>query len=118
MSMDEHPTVDKIFSTISKNNPSISLGSIYRILEKLIEANLANCVASEDGIKRFDAKMEPHSHIYSVNTDEIQDYNDEELNDLIKAYFAKKQINNFKITEIKLQINGEKDDQTKKVTII
>lgn len=116
--MDEHPTAEQVHMAIKENNPSISLGSVYRILEKLVVSNLAYRVATKSGMKRYDAKLDPHSHIYSVNTEEIQDYDDPELNTLIKNYFDKKQIKNFKITEIKVQINGQKEDPTEKVTIV
>lgn len=118
MIAEDHPTAEQVYKAIHPNNPSVSIGSVYRILEKLVEANLATPVASRTGMKRYDARMDSHSHIYAVNTEEIQDYYDAELNELIKGYFDKKQISNFKITEIKLQINGEKADPSKKVKIV
>lgn len=118
MMMDGHPTVEQVYFSITDNNPSISLGSVYRILEKLVEAGLASKVASKNGMKRYDAKLDTHSHIYAVNTDEIEDYFDDELNAIIKNYFDKKRIENFIITDIKVQINGEKRDLDQKVTIV
>lgn len=116
--MEQHPTAEQVYSDIKENYPSISLGSVYRILEKFVESNLATRVASKSGNKRYDAKLEHHAHIYSINTEEIEDYVDEALNDLIKEYFKSKKVNNFKISEIKVQINGEKEDPSKKVTIV
>ena len=37
----------------------------------------------------------------------IKDYIDEELDKILKDYFQKKKINNFKIEEITLQIKGK-----------
>jgi Fur family peroxide stress response transcriptional regulator len=118
LTKDEHPSAEQLHEKIREQNPSISLGSVHRILEKLVEANLAYRVATRSGTKRYDANLEPHSHIYSVNTEEIQDYHDPELNELIRDYFEKKQVGNFKITDIKLQINGEKADPDQQVTIL
>lgn len=118
MKRDEHPTAERLYDRIKEQNPSISLGSVYRVLEKLVDTSLASRVATKSGTKRYDANLEQHSHIYSVNTEEIQDYHDEELNQLIKKYFERKRIQNFKITDIKLQINGEKVDPNDKVTIV
>ena len=117
MMCEAHPSAEQLYERITDNNPSISLGSVYRVLEKLVEANLASRVASKSGTKRYDANLEPHSHIYSVNTEEIQDFHDEELSLIIKDYFDQKQIENFIITDIKLQINGEKNNPKKKVII-
>lgn len=118
MRQEGHPNAEALHESIRENNPSISLGSVYRILEKFVEANLAVRVATKNGTRRYDANREPHSHIYSVNTEEIQDYYDAELNEMIKDYFERKRILNFKITDIKLQINGEKKDPNDKVTIV
>ena len=118
MLCDEHPSAEQLFDRITEKNPSISIGSVYRVLEKLVDVSLAYRVASKSGTKRYDANLEPHSHIYSVNTEEIQDFHDEGLSTLIKEYFDKKQVKNFVITDIKLQINGEKNDPTKKVIIV
>ncbi|MFY0605174.1 MAG: transcriptional repressor [Cyclobacteriaceae bacterium] len=118
MMCDEHPSAEQLYERITEKNPSISMGSVYRVLEKLVEVSLATRVASKSGTKRYDANLEPHSHIYSVNTEEIQDFHDEGLSTLIREYFDKKKIKNFVITDIKLQINGEKSDPSKKVIIV
>lgn len=118
MVKDEHPSAEQLHERIRVQNPSVSLGSVYRILDKLVEANLAYRVANRSGTKRYDANLEPHSHIYCMNTEEIQDYRDQELTDMIREYLERKQITNFKIRDIKLQINGEKEDPDQQVTII
>ncbi|REE05734.1 Fur family transcriptional regulator [Marinoscillum furvescens] len=118
MLSDEHPSAEQLHDRVSRQYPSVSLGSVYRVLEKLVEADLVYQVATRGGSKRYDANLEQHCHIYSINTEEIQDYYDPELNELIKNYFHEKQVSNFKITDIKLQINGEKRDPKSKVTIV
>lgn len=115
---DIHPTADQLFERIKSNNPSIAKGTVYRILDNLTEAGLANEVSTRQNLKRYDANLGEHSHIYCVKTHAIQDYYDEELNQLIKEFFKQKNIQNFKIKEVKLQINGEKLDAGKKVKIV
>ena len=56
---------------------------------------------------RYDAVLSNHHHLYCVETDRIEDYEDDELNQLINDYFKKKTIKNFKVTDIKLQITGK-----------
>ena len=114
---ESHPTAEQVHDRIHINNPSISKGTVYRVLESFTEVGLVKRVATKDGLNRYDANLEPHSHIVSLNTNEIEDYFDPELNDLINRYFEQKQIKNFKLKEIKLQINGEKIDSTKPVNI-
>ena len=113
-----HPTADQIYEGISDDNPSIAKGTVYRILDDLSEVGLVNQVATKQGNKRYDANLSRHAHIYCLQTHEIQDYYDEELNDLITDFFNKKSIKNFNIKDIKVQVNGEKVDPKKKVNIV
>ncbi|MEO1254600.1 MAG: Fur family transcriptional regulator, partial [Bacteroidota bacterium] len=114
----DHPTAEAIHENIKIDNPSISLGSVYRVLDVLVDSNLIQRVSVRSGSKRYDANMNPHGHIYCLKSNKIQDFYDEELYDLINDFFKKKRIKNFKINEIKLQVNGERNDPEVDVTII
>lgn len=61
---------------------------------------------------RYDAIMNRHHHIYCARTDRIEDYFDEELDELLQAYFRKKQLQGFKIEDIVLQIKGNFKDKS------
>ena len=112
-----HPTAESIHDNIKVDNPSISLGSVYRVLEVLVEAGLIQKVPVRSGSKRYDANMSPHGHLFCLKTDKIQDFYDEELYELINDFFRKKRIRNFKINEIKLQVHGERLDPDGDITI-
>jgi Fur family peroxide stress response transcriptional regulator len=51
--------------------------------------------------------MEKHHHLYSSESDRIEDYQDDELNDIIQKHFENKEIPGFVIDDIKLQIIGK-----------
>lgn len=106
-----HPTADVIFEMISNQHPSIALGTVYKTLDVLVDAGLVRKVKTGDDVLRFDARIDDHSHLYCTKTNRILDYEDPELKDLLSAYFAKKQITNFKVTDFQVQINGELQDQ-------
>jgi Fur family peroxide stress response transcriptional regulator len=55
---------------------------------------------------RYDAILESHHHLYCSACNKIEDYHDEELNQLLDEYFKNKEIKNFTIKDIKLQIVG------------
>ncbi len=111
-----HPTAEKLYDSLQMYNPSLSLSTVYRILDDLVEVGLINQVATKGGIKRYDANITPHNHIYCNITNEIFDFYDEELHQVIKDFFEKKQIANFKISDIKMQVNGFKVDLDQKVS--
>jgi Fur family peroxide stress response transcriptional regulator len=44
--------------------------------------------------------------LYCSDSDRIEDFVDDELNEMIEKYFEKKKIPDFKIEDVKLQIIG------------
>ena len=101
-----HPTADSIIEFIRVNHPNIATGTVYKVLETLVENQLIRKVKTEKDIMRYDAILEKHHHLYCSESDRIEDYFDPELNTLLEKYFEKKGIAHFKIEDIKLQIVG------------
>lgn len=112
-----HPTAEDIFEQVRPENPSISLGTVYKTLETLVESNLVQKVPVSEGKMRYDARMDAHNHIYCTNTGEIIDFQDKELEELIRDYFAGKNIQNLAIQNFNLQIRGSKTDPRQDITI-
>lgn len=102
-----HPTADKISEYVRQRHPNIAIGTIYKILETFVEKKIIRKVKTENDIMRYDAVKERHHHIYCTECDEIQDYFDEELDQLLENYFKTKHIPNFRIEDVKLQIIGK-----------
>ncbi len=102
-----HPTADDIIEEVSKKHPNISQGTIYKTLELFVNVGLIRKIKSEDDVMRYDPNPEKHHHIYIDKSDEIIDYFDEELDDMLREYFKRKKIPNIAIKDLSLQINGE-----------
>lgn len=115
--MHNHPTVEQVYDVVQANHPSISLATVYKALEIFTTHGLLAKVSSQEGQLRYDPKLDNHGHIYVGNTKEIIDYYDSELNNIILDFFKKKRVNNLKIKNITLQINGDKIDLEKEVQI-
>ena len=105
--LNNHPIAENIIEYIRKNHPNISVATVYKVLDALVENGLIIKVKTEKDIMRYDAVMESHHHIYCSDSDRIEDYKDNELNELLENYFKKKKIPDFKIEDIKLQIIGK-----------
>lgn len=101
-----HPTADNIIEYIRQDNPNIASGTVYKVLDTLIENKLIKKVNTEKGIMRYDGIMENHHHLYCTENDVIEDYTDEELDNLLQKYFKNHKIKGFNISEIALQIKG------------
>jgi len=112
-----HPSAEEIYDIVKAENPSISLGTIYKTLETFEANDLVLKVSTTGGKMKYDTRMDSHNHIYASNTDEIIDFVDEDLNHIIEEYISKKKISNFNISNIRLHIRGEKLDPQKEISI-
>ena len=101
-----HPTAENIIEYIKSNHPNISVGTVYKVLNSLVENNLLRKVKNEKDIMRYDAVLAHHHHLYCSETERIEDFEDPQLDQFISEYFKKKKIKNFKVQDIKLQITG------------
>jgi len=105
--MKNHPTADHIIEFIRQNHPNVAVGTIYKILDNFVEKGLIKMVKTDKDKMRYDAFLEKHHHLYSINSDRIEDYCDEELTKLLEEYFKTRSIPGFSIEDIKLQIIGK-----------
>jgi len=105
-SLKDHPTADIIKEYVVKNHPNIAVGTIYKTLETFVEKGLVKKVKTEQDFMRYDAILDKHHHLYCENTERIEDFFDEQLNEMLQKYFKKKKIPNFNLKDIKLQIIG------------
>ena len=101
-----HPTADKIKEYVVKNHPNIAVGTIYKTLETFVQKGLVKKVKTEKDVMKYDAILDNHHHLYCEDTERIEDYFDDELDNVLNKHFTKKKIPNFKVKDIKLQIIG------------
>jgi Fur family peroxide stress response transcriptional regulator len=106
LELGNHPTAERIIDFIQKNHPNVAIGTVYKTLETFVEKKIIKKVKTEKDIMRYDAILEKHHHLYCAKSDRIEDYYDNDLNDVLEEYFKKKNIDNFKIEDVKLQIIG------------
>ena len=109
-SLDNHPTAEDIISEIRQKQPHIATGTVYKVLETLVENDIIKRVKTEKDIMRYDGIYESHHHLYCSTCDLIEDYNDEELDQILRDYFKTKELAGFKIEEFVLQIKGKFDN--------
>jgi len=111
LKLNNHPTAENIIDYIRKNHPNIATATVYKVLDALVDNELIIKVKTDRDFMRYDAIIEKHHHLYSAESDRIEDYFDSELNELIDDYFEKKGIPNFEIKDIKLQVIGKFKDK-------
>ncbi len=105
--LNNHPTAENIIDHIRNNHPNIATATVYKVLDALVANGLIEMVKTSRDVMRYDAVMESHHHLYCSESDRIEDFVDNELNEMIEKYFEEKKIPDFKIEDVKLQIIGK-----------
>ena len=69
----EHPTADMVYMHIKQIFPNISLGTVYRNLNLLVEQGEVRKISHGSGIDRFDADTHKHYHFSCKHCSNITD---------------------------------------------
>lgn len=105
----DHPTAENIIKYIKKFNPSISTGTIYKVLDTLVKYGVIKKVETYNNIMRYEFPNKNHHHIYYSDKNILVDYHDLKLDLILSNYFKKKKIPNLEIENIKVHIIGRKN---------
>ena len=58
----DHPTAERVHARVRKSMPAVSLGTVYRNLQKLAAQQRVRLVRGADRAARYDAVLETHDH--------------------------------------------------------
>src|ERR1043166_8745558 len=62
-SVQTHPTAEQVFAAVRQELSKISLATVYKALEALVEAGVAARLVSDDGTARYDGRSDALSHL-------------------------------------------------------
>ena len=103
---DDHPDVDELHKRVNKIDSKISIATVYRTVKLFEEAGI---VAKHDfkGTKaRYEeAAQEHHDHLIDVNTGEITEFVNEDIEKLQEQVAAKL---GYKLVDHRLELYGSK----------
>ena len=60
----DHPTADEIYTAIREDCPGLSLGTVYRNLNGLVDMGKIRRVMIPGQADRFDRTLQEHDHLY------------------------------------------------------
>ena len=69
----DHPSADDLYYEIREMIPNISLGTVYRNLERLVSKGQLKKIDTPFGGKRYDPDMEAHYHFFCLNCGKVED---------------------------------------------
>lgn len=87
----DHPTADVLYASIREEYPNISLGTVYRNLNLLVELGEIQKLSFGDGSDHFDNKTIPHYHFVCRCCHQVTDLPMnplEEINTLAQRYYS------------------------------
>jgi Fur family transcriptional regulator, peroxide stress response regulator len=58
----DHPTAERVHARVRKSIPTVSLGTVYRNLQKLAAQERIRVLHGADRAARYDAVLEEHDH--------------------------------------------------------
>ena len=68
-----HPSAEQIYAQLKPEIPDLSLGTVYRNLNVLIEDGLIITVGNVNGEVRYDANTSDHSHFVCTKCGRVDD---------------------------------------------
>jgi len=68
-----HPSADEVYRMVRHRLPRISLGTVYRNLEVLVQMGEIQKLELSGSLKRFDWDTDKHYHIRCVRCDRVDD---------------------------------------------
>jgi Fur family ferric uptake transcriptional regulator len=71
--MHSHPTADELYERVRIRMPRISLGTVYRNLEKLAGSGIIRRLDNAGSQMRFDGDLHGHQHIRCISCGRIED---------------------------------------------
>jgi Fur family ferric uptake transcriptional regulator len=87
---DDHPDVEELYARASARDPNISLATVYRTVKLFEESGILEKLDFRDGRARYeDADRDHHDHLIDMNSGEVIEFVDEEIEVLQERIAAK-----------------------------
>ncbi len=104
-----HPTAEEVYKGLVKDNPNLSLATVYRNLQDMVDDKLIDKLIDERGTSRYDGKDCRHYHFICINCQKIFDLDldyDESIDEKISDDFK---VDNHSVVYRGLCINCQND---------
>lgn len=87
---EDHPDVEELYNRASAIDANISIATVYRTVKLFEEAGILDKLEFGDGRARYeDAEREHHDHLIDMQTGEVIEFVDEEIEALQEKIAAK-----------------------------
>jgi Fe2+ or Zn2+ uptake regulation protein len=107
---DCHPTAEQVFAAVRQQLPHISLATVYKALEALVDAHLASRITGGGGPARYDGRSDAHYHLRCERTGQVRDlplpYDPQLLDKIAPELLESLRSQGFELTGHRLELMG------------
>ncbi len=100
---DRHPSPEEVYDAIRETHPSISLATVYKILDLFHSLGYLRKVSTLDHVSRYDANVEPHHHAICSKCGKIRDVT---LDKIPSQYTELSDLEGFQATDYEILFSG------------
>jgi Fe2+ or Zn2+ uptake regulation protein len=101
--VDHHPTAEEVYREVKRELPRISLATVYKNLESLVNCGVAKKLTIGDGAARYDIRTDHHYHSHCLKCGGMVDLEPEAervLPELVKVSLG------FQVTSYRIEVLG------------
>ena len=103
----DHPDVDELHKRVTKSDSKISIATVYRTVKLFEEAGIVAKHDFKGNKARYEgASQEHHDHLIDINTGEITEFVNEDIENLQKKVAEKL---GYKLVDHRLELYGLKN---------
>ena len=105
---EDHPDVDLLYRRSVELDNTISIATVYRTMKLLEEAGVVERLEFGDGRARYEESGDHHEHLVDVETGEVIEFFDAELEEMKRAIAEKM---GYDLVDHRLELLGAKKRQ-------
>jgi len=102
---DDHPDADQVYRRAVERDQSISLPTVYRTLNLLVDAGIIKKINMNDGKARFESIREDHDHLIDADNGHIHEFYNQEIKKALDSIAEKM---GYEVIDHRIEIVGRK----------
>ena len=103
LSLDNHPTADKVYEAVMPRLPGVSRTTVYRTLESLARMGVISKACHPGAVARYDSRTELHHHLICLHCDSVVDISDSGLDSVSIPDTSRL---GFEVADFRVQLRG------------
>jgi Fur family peroxide stress response transcriptional regulator len=99
----DHPTAERLHEAVSRRFSGVSLATVYRALELLVDLGLVRRTCSPGSRCRYEARILRHHHLVCEVCERMVDYDNASLN---RLSFPDSKLTGFRVEDYSIHFRG------------